>query len=362
MTAHIGQRVAGLLPSGSTQRSIAADVGMTPDAFSRALRGERGFAAIELAKIADLLDADLHFIITGSPDPNRVVAAARHSFDQETRRHHVPGKDIDLPHLDAVLLAYEQVQGGLAASDVPETLESARVALGDDFIRPFADRLDSLGIDVVRLSEITSAYSFRFGDRAIIALEATGNWFRENWSLAHELGHLVHQEESFRQGRSAEVVSSEPEANAFAAEILLPATWIQNIDWTVVTEADIAEHVWNRGVSVEALKNRIVALRLPMNDYLETWSTQPTQRLLRRHWKTSEPGDPITVRMDAASTRRFPLALQHAHIAQIAQGTVRKDTLAWMLGVDPVDLEVDEPTGGGALSSDALADLLGLST
>ncbi|MCJ1704401.1 XRE family transcriptional regulator [Rathayibacter sp. VKM Ac-2926] len=360
MTADIGRRVADLLPSGSTQRSIAADVGMTPDAFSRALRGERGFAAIELAKIADLLDADLHFLITGAPDPTRMIAAARHSFDQETRRHHVPGKDIDLPHLDAVLLAYEQVQGELAASVVPETLESARAALGADFVRPFADRLDALGIDVVRLSELTSAYSFRFGDRAIIALKATGNWFWENWSLAHELGHLVHQAESLRRGRSVETVSSEPEANGFAAELLLPSPWIRSIDWTGVTESDIAEHVWDRGVSVDALKKRVAALRLPMNEHLETWSTQPTQRLLRRHWSTSDAGHPITSRMDAASTRRFPLALQDAHLAQISQGTVRKDTLAWMLGVDPVDLEVDEPTDGSALSSDALADLLGL--
>lgn len=360
MTAEIGQRVAGLLPEGRTQREVASDVGMTPDAFSRALRGERGFAAIELAKLADALGADLHFLITGAPDPNRVVASARHSFDQETRQHHIPGKDVDLPQLEAVLLAYEQVQGDLPNSVVPTSLSEARAALGDGFIRPFADRLDALGIDVVRLGDLTSAYSFWFGDRAVIVLKATGNWFWENWSLAHELGHLTKQADDIERGRGIERTSNERDANAFAAELLLPAEWMRSVDWASASEAQVAAHVWDRGVSIDALAKRATTLHLTTSKHLDSWMGQPTQRLLRRRWIATEPGDPITARMDAASTRRFPLSLQDAHLARIANGKVRKDTLAWMLGVDPTELEVDEPSDETTLSSDALSDLLGL--
>ncbi|WP_431219323.1 ImmA/IrrE family metallo-endopeptidase [Leifsonia xyli] len=360
MSAEIGQRVSDLLPQGRTQREIASDVGMTPDAFSRALSGQRGFAAIELARIADLLGADLHFLITGEPDPNRVLAAARHTFDHETRSHQLPAVEEDIPHLDVVLLAYEQVQGTLPSSEVPDTLDAARAALGDHFVRPFADRLEMLGIDVVRLTELTSAYSFFVGDRAVIALKATGNWFWENWSLAHELGHLVQYSAAVRAGEVPDRFSDEPEANAFAAELLLPADWAAGIDWTGVSEQELAAMVWDLGVSTDALSKRLASLHLPSTAQLAAWAAQPTQRLLRRFWTPTEDGDPITQRMDAAATRRFPLALQDAHLSQIAKGSVRKDTLAWMLGVDADALEVDEPISESTLSSDELSAVLGL--
>lgn len=54
-------------------RSIAADIGMTPDAFSRAVNDRRAFSSIELARLADRLNADVHWLITGQPDPHRLV-------------------------------------------------------------------------------------------------------------------------------------------------------------------------------------------------------------------------------------------------------------------------------------------------
>ena len=91
MKAEIGNRVARTLPAGTTQKDIAAQVGMTPDAFSRALKGERGFSAVELANLAELLHVDVYFLITGAADPNRLVLAARHSYDPETRERAVAG-------------------------------------------------------------------------------------------------------------------------------------------------------------------------------------------------------------------------------------------------------------------------------
>ena len=67
-----------------------------------------------------------------------------------------------------------------------------RAVLGYGFVRPFADRLEKyLGVEVVRVTELSTAYSLTVGGRAVIAVPATGNWFRENWDIAHELGHLI---------------------------------------------------------------------------------------------------------------------------------------------------------------------------
>jgi transcriptional regulator with XRE-family HTH domain len=38
-------------------REVAERIGMTPDAFSRALHGKRQFSSIELARLADLTAA-----------------------------------------------------------------------------------------------------------------------------------------------------------------------------------------------------------------------------------------------------------------------------------------------------------------
>ena len=68
MNPSIGQRVLGALPEGTPRKEIARQVGMTEDAFSRALRGQRGFSALELARLAEVLDQDIHLLITGVPD------------------------------------------------------------------------------------------------------------------------------------------------------------------------------------------------------------------------------------------------------------------------------------------------------
>jgi Zn-dependent peptidase ImmA (M78 family) len=360
MTAEIGQRVARMLPEGRTQREIASEVGMAPDAFSRALRGERGFSAVELAKLADVLKADVYFLITGEPDPNTVRVSARHSYDTATGRHHIPGAGADTPLLEDIVLAYEQVQGDLPESDLPASIDKARAGLRHDFVPDFADRLAAFNIDVVRLTELTTSYSFFIGGRAVIALQGTPNWFRENFALAHELEHLLYQGKLMRSGMDATHTSSEPDANGFAAELLMPEAWMRTVDWESIPESDLAGIIWRLGVSTEALTKRINSLQLPIGHHVLACGSASTQRLLRRHMRASLFSDPITDRMNAAAMRRFPIPLMEAHLARIASGSLRKDTLAWMLAVRPEDLEVDEPADSATLSTDELADVLGL--
>src|SRR3984957_16654855 len=107
----IGDRVLQRLEQISPRllhRSVAEGVGMTPDAFSRALSGKRQFSAIELARLADRIGADLHWLITGRLDPHRISVAARHDFDHETGQRSIPGRDGDERTLTDIALAYRQ--------------------------------------------------------------------------------------------------------------------------------------------------------------------------------------------------------------------------------------------------------------
>lgn len=360
MSTGIGDRVARALPSGKTQKEVAASVGMTPDAFSRALKGERGFSAIELASLAEVLHEDIHCLITGEPDPNRLVLAARHDYDHETRERSLNGYEEDRQVLANIALAYRQAgQEGAEPSRVPAELGQARQTLGADFVRHMLERLEErCGIDVVRVSALSTSYSFHVGGRAVIAIPGQGNWFRENWDMAHELGHLVLGHEGVIQHKG-EVDGPEREANAFAAELLLPKSEMDSIDWVGVSAEDLASEVWQRGVSTLALRTRITALGLPVQQRVYDLLQMSTQGLLRRHWRFESLADEITLRMQAASLRHFPLWIQEAHLDRIAEGAIPKGTLAWMLGVAEDELDVETPNPPAPVSAAELDALLG---
>lgn len=341
MAKQIGARVADSMPEGLKQLELAARVGMTPDALSRSLRGERGFSSLEIARIADELCVDLHWLITGEPDPRQIIVAARHSFDHNTKRHLVPNWPSDSEILNDIELVYRQAEQKLTDSTqvLPRDPAELRRRLGNGFVRSLATRLESeFGIDVVRLPGLSTAYSFTVIGRRVIALPAEGNWFRENWSMGHEYCHLAegHHEAGF---------ADEPQANAFAAEALLPEALMRGLDWESMDAATLAQHVWEWGISTDALSRRLNALGIRRSTAIDGLLAQTTQGLLRRHWRQpqEEPGDAITLRMDAAASRRFPIALQQAHLELISAGQLDKASLAWMLGVDPDALEVEVP-------------------
>jgi IrrE N-terminal-like domain len=343
----IGDRVLQYLKELSPpprHRDVAEAIGMTPDAFSRALNGKRQFASIELARLAEQIGADLHWLITGQPDPNRLSVAARHDFNHSNGQRTIPGRAGDEPTLADIALAYRQVYR--EPGDVPEWPESPasiREVLGRDFVRPFADRLEKLlGVDVVRVAELSTAYSFTLGGWPVITVPATGSWFRENWDIAHELGHLImgHHDDGLT---ASDATQHEATANAFAAELLLPAVDLKSVDWDSVGDDELAALVWSWGVSTDALCRRLCGLLGHAPKVVARWAVHPTQRLLRQHLRIESGFDEITARMDGASQRRFPLGIQEAHLELIASGAISTATLAWMLGIDADALEVDSP-------------------
>src|SRR5699024_11423974 len=100
--------------------------------------------------------------------------------------------------------------------------------------------------------------------------------------------------------------------------------------------------LWGTGVSTSALRSRLNALKIATSAEISDALELTPQALLRRYWHGGE-GDPITERMTKAATRRFPDWIKAAHLEKIAQGNLGKETLAWMLGIEPSEIEVEEP-------------------
>lgn len=347
---------------GRTQREVAEAIGMAPDAFSRALHGQRNFSAWELAGLAELTGADLRHLVTGEEDPHRLVVSARHTFDPQTGGRSVPGADEDQGVLGAIRHLYRQAEGEFAPTEeLPRGAGTMRVTLGSGFVPELRSRLEVVGVDVVCVPELSTAYSFRLDGRCVIAIGGTGNWFHQNFGVAHELGHLASGDEGVLPGHPGQR-EAEERANAFAAELLMPESVMRRFNWLTVSPAQLADLLWELGVSTKALSVRLKALHLPVGEGVDDLLRLQTQTLLRRHWTrvqlfgVTEP-DLITERMEGAARRSFPAWLLAAHGRMVAEGRIGKGSLAWMLGVEPALLDVAEPaTEGGA--EQAVADLL----
>ena len=179
----------------------------------------------------------------------------------------------------------------------------ARAALGKDFISCFYDRVESaFGVEVIVVPLSKDGYSLTLGGHKIIVLAATGHWFRSNFTLAHELGHLLVEGIPPQDGKAAENV-----ANAFAADLLMPVEIIRTIDWAQAEAATVARVVWDLGVSTQALGVRLRFLGIAPGNKARSALGMSTEALLRGSPAPAvAPPAAVTARMEYSARRRFP--------------------------------------------------------
>lgn len=348
MTA-IGDRIREHMPAGMSQRQLAERAGMTPDALSRALNGQRGLSSIEVARIAEVLGADTHWLITGTPDPFRVDIAARHAWDAQTRTRTNAGRGEDQAALDKVVDVYRAAfpRGAAASKQLPRSPTIMRERLGEDFVFTFVENVErSLEVDVIRIPGLSTDYSLRLGDRGIIVLASMSSWFRSNWSLAHELGHLALGHHDRRTAQRPRSDSDERAANAYASQLLIPAVAMDRVA-AAADEHEVASIVWQLGVSTESLRNRVDTSRIAFDASIAQAINKSTLRLMRDN-PTAVPrgdayGDPVAARERASSARYFPLSLLAALREQTMIGAASPVHLAWALDVPIDDLDFPEP-------------------
>jgi Zn-dependent peptidase ImmA (M78 family)/transcriptional regulator with XRE-family HTH domain len=349
----VGDRIRSLMPSGMSQRQLAGQAGMKPDALSRALNGQRGFSSTELARIAEELGADLYWLATGNEDPRRVQIAARHNWDPERRVSSNPGRSYDDAILAQVIEVYNAAfpEGPPASEPLPDEPARMRDVLGDDFVQTFGAVVEArLGVDVVRLPGLTTDYSLSIGSRAVVLLATTPSWFRSNWSLAHELAHLALGHHS---GTAEPAEQDEAPANSFAAELLLPRDLVEREDWQRMDERRLAGFLWRTGISALALKTRLDRLRIKPAPSITAAMKETTPKLIRAHAEVAGGTEKVAVRQQGSSARVFPSAVLDALQHRVDAGRVSPEYLAWALDV-PVD-EIDFPAPDDEQVADAYA-------
>lgn len=348
------------MPLGMSQRQLAQSAGMTPDALSRALNGQRGLSPLEVAAIAQTLGADTHWLITGAPDPFAVTIAARHAWDARRRERINLGHEADQPTLDQVTALYRAAypQGPQASADLPAEPVTLRKILGPAFVGSFADRVEAkLGIDVIRIPGVTTDYAVRIGPRGVIVLATQSSWFRSNWSLAHELGHLSLGHRGAHASRRG-ITTEERQADAFAGALLLAPHDLHALAASE-DEFTVATLIWELGVSSEAARNALRRAKIEPTLEAAAALAKATPRLLRDNvpaLANVEDGDPVIRREQVTSARRFPARLLSALQTQTELGAASPELLAWALDVPVDDLDFPEPDDSGAGYEAMLAD------
>jgi Zn-dependent peptidase ImmA (M78 family)/transcriptional regulator with XRE-family HTH domain len=126
------------------------------------------------------------------------------------------------------------------------------------------------------------AYSFESKVRPIIVLNPLkGDYYRQRWDLAHEIGHLVLHRDAEPGNHVAEV-----EAHRFAAELLLPTLPIreQLPHRPIWPRLQALKEYW--GVSMQALLYRARELGI----HSDVTYRNAMMRMSQEGWRRQEPG------------------------------------------------------------------------
>ena len=224
---------------------------------------------------------------------------------------------------------------------VQQAAARARCALGEDFVSCFYDRVESaLGVEVIVVPLSKDGYSLTLGGHKVIVLAATGHWFRSNFTLAHELGHLLVEGASSRDGKAAENM-----ANAFAADLLMPVEIIRTIDWAQAKAATVARVVWDLGVSTQVLGVRLRYLGVTPSDEACSALARTTDALMRTSLASSvaSPAD-VSARVQYSARRRFPERVVTGLRRAVADGGAPRASLSWVLGLPAREENDDDVT------------------
>ena len=293
---------------GQTQAEVAEATGISPSALSQAERGDTTLSAVSIAQVAAHLgvspeafaerrDLELQMkpqfrhlrrtSVREQRKAERFVLAAARIADLLRDRVEFPSEPFSFDH---------QVNPVLPVGDVAEEIESAaalaRSELGLPKNKPIGSklirRLEAGGVTVVRDIETDrdiDAYSAVVGQLPVIVLDGGERsvWDRDNFNLAHEMGHIVmHRGISHTPGTR----TVENQAHRFAGAFLAPAKALRkalprDLDWGCYLEL---KREW--GMSMAALIRR--AKDLGVID--DAMYTRAMKQRSAYGWRRVEPG------------------------------------------------------------------------
>ncbi|MCG0285536.1 ImmA/IrrE family metallo-endopeptidase [Streptomyces sp. PSAA01] len=382
MNEPVTDRVRKVMSAASLQQAAFAErVGLTPDKLSKSLSGRRRFTSLDLARIAELGQTTVDWLLTGR-EPQRPAFAARasstfadsepdsdsglalkglvHRFTTAYDVLDLMGRSRALPDLPRPRADLEQYvdQGEALALDALTALSARGVtSVAACETSDLALALEEhFGIDVAQtdLPQGLDGAAWQTDHFRLVLLARTGVWTRQRFTLAHELGHILARdaqemrtETHLAPGRQKD--RTEVRANVFAANFLMPRAEIHAEVGTESAGAGVPDDAFRAlvvrfKVSPSALAARLHQLGLVTphdRNRLRGVTTEMCHLLAQR-------ADLHEKRVAAAQARRLPLTPARGLYEGYLAGDTTLRPLAAYFGMDPNALhdalDPDQPT------------------
>lgn len=279
---------------GRTLSDFAGIVGCSNQAIAKMEAGEVDYSR-HVERLSVALDLPPGFFFQSSPPP---VTAADLSFRSQKSllarsKTQIAARASLAADLECALFPVGPTEElpDLSAKGPTGAAREIRYRLGYDYgpVSNLLDRLERIGLAVYyyrEANEKSAGASFWDEGRPFIFLNSQPRSAqRENWTLAHELGHLVLRHA--RRRDSYQLEECEHEANYFAAEFLMPeSTFGDELPIACVFhEYERLKRRWN--VSIQAMVRRAFQLKR-----ISKWQYEDMfRRISMRGMRKIEPGD-----------------------------------------------------------------------
>jgi Zn-dependent peptidase ImmA (M78 family)/transcriptional regulator with XRE-family HTH domain len=350
----IPDRVLGLIEaSGLSRGDFARRIGLDDSKLSKSLSGTRRFSSLDLARIAEESDVTVDWLVTGEEPPlamaartttgearTAVEAARRYSTmrgDLTSLGYAQPWRPVAVPEEDGNPARQGQ---RLALAALARVLGDGR-SVAEGSLPQLIEDVFGADVAVVGLDEGFDGLSACSPDAKLIVLGTSTVPWRQRYTCAHELAHLLAADD---QGvhldanvfdRSQTKDQSETRANAFAAAFLMPEDTLRSAAGRDgLSEATFANLVCELKVSPSALAIRLSHLRL-----IDAGTCDRFKRLTGAKAAAMDGrGEEFARWMAEANTLRPPGHLVRDAYAAYEAGTTTLRPYASLLGVDVEEL------------------------
>lgn len=347
-------RVRSLIhESELSQHDFALRIGLDDSKLSKSLSGTRRFSSLDLARIAELRHVSVDWLITGDDQP---LAIAARTSGGSAKAALTAAKRLSTMRSDLATLGYPQTwqpvtaalgegrtvdQGNQLAEWAVARVEEAGYTVGTNDLAEVVERVFGADVAVIELGTGFDGLAASADDVKLIVLSTTQVPWRQRFTLAHELGHLlagddhgVHLDEDvFAKTQQRDI--SELRANAFAASFLMPADALSDAVGTMgLTEIGFASLACDLMVSPSALAYRLLNLHLIDAGNCDRFKSMSGAKAAHQVGKTAEWAQHVA----RATVRRPPGLLLRDTYAAYEAGATTLRPYADLLGSDVDEL------------------------
>ncbi|MFE1291769.1 helix-turn-helix domain-containing protein [Streptomyces sp. NPDC058751] len=364
----ISDRVRSLIDqSGLSLLDFANQADLNAEQFSECLSGASPFSTLDLAVIADEFHVSMDWLLTGAEPP---LAVAARTTTGKAAEALAAARDYVARRVDLDKLGYTQpwipvsptvssgnsyaAQGEALAKSALRAVEHRNLLVNQGCLPELIEAVFGADVAVEPLGDGFDGLAAIGQGTKLILLSTASNPARQRFTLAHELGHLladddqdVHLDRDIFD-RAQKIDPSEQRANAFASAFLLPEQILREAVAAVkLTRESFAALCCDFMVSPATLAYRLLKLRVIDAggcDYYKRMTVREAAALANRV-------EELDRQVAASEEKRLPGLLVRDTRAAYEAGKATLRPYASLLGVDVDELRDQFASGqdnGGA--------------